>query len=154
MKLKSLTKNLHFFTNSRSHLETSLCRENFFPTAHSVCCHAMHKICWWDCTLHMFLNWKFFSATLERKLLFFFRHFTFFRLHMHSVIKQISLHASAYTRLWQKSLSQSFFLLFPFSLWLCRIARDENAKSGANECSQYLVFCQTWSTHNRGISWK
>lgn len=46
----------------------------------------------------------------------------------------------------------SRFLLFPFRLWLCRTY--ENAKIRGERRSQYLVFCQTWSAHNRDISWK
>lgn len=117
MKLKSLTKNLHFFTNSRSHLETSLCKENFFPTAHSVCCHAMHEICWWDCKLHMFFSWKFFSATLERKV----RSFLFFFVTLPFPVYTCTASSNKfhYMRVLtlgsDKNLSRNlFFFYFPF----------------------------------------
>lgn len=45
-------------------------------------------------------------------------------------------------------LSILFPLSFFFRWWLCRVCSRERKIRGERR-SQYLVFCQTWSTHNR-----
>lgn len=137
-----------------------------FPSQRSlVCCRALPEVCWYD------VNYTCSAATAKsspskRRTSFFFSVTYLLCTHAHYRHPTNSLRSCerfAYTTRSTKisfscaplaSRFIQFFLLFLFRLWLCHIARDENAKSGAKECSQYLVFCQTWSTRNRGISWK
>lgn len=50
------------------------------------------------------------------------------------------------------ALAKHFFFFF-HSLSLMTLSHIRERKIRGERCSQYLVFCQTWSTHNRDISW-
>lgn len=148
---KSL-RNLHFLPSS---LSTTKCMESFSLT----CCHAMHEICWWVRKLHMFRCWKFCSLR-KGKFLKSFLSLTFLPLHMHmSSLKRTRLTTCGCLRDWKILIFScaplaTFLSCFFFdSLSLMTLSHIRERKIRGRR-SQYLVFCQTWSTHNRDISWK
>lgn len=97
------------------------------------------------------------SSPLERNSyenFFFVTYLPYTHAHLHH--QTDLLHASAYTSenlIFFHERSQSIFFFFFHSLSLMTLSHIRERKIRGERCSQYLVFCQTWSTHNRDISW-
>lgn len=127
-------------------------RRNFYIPLYLLLPLRWHEICWWVCKLHMFLDENF-SARRERKSLSCHLPSSFLHICTSSSSSEFTtsrLHATKKSHFFFSRITFLFISPIPFSPGdFCR-----ERKIRAERPSQYLVFRQTWSTHNRDKSWK
>lgn len=143
----------------------------FFPAKNAkmlqtysfVLCFVKKRICWrgwrWNVNYTCSSSAKFSTrreSTSTTRNLNFLCHLPSIQSHtcMQKSLRVLKLLGNEFSRI-------AIFLLLPFIpfsfSWLCvaRLLRHgERERKIRGEASQCLVFCQTWSTHNRDISWK